>query len=140
MAGRQGHTSGQLEWIKADCSVERRGEGWHRRNEGNIDLIMVGRAQKTTQLKQDEGPYLQRIKLGAHQLIVEAAFMIRSLGPVNLRGLDAGRVLNIRYFGRPLHKSMASYVRLSYGHQGLMQMEESNASIDDQADVPNITI
>jgi len=54
--------------------------------------------------------------------------------------MDAGRVLRIRYFGRPLHKSMASYLRLSYGLQRLMQMEEFDANVDDQADAPNVTI
>jgi len=74
------------------------------------------------------------------QGFVEGAITIRSLDPGSIRRVDAGRVLMIRYFGRPLHKIIASYLRLSYGLQGLMQMEEFYATVDDQADAPKITI
>ena len=74
------------------------------------------------------------------QVIVEGATTIRSLDPGSIRGVDAGRILKIRYFGRPLHKIIASYLRLSYGLQGLMHMEEFYATVADQADAPKITI
>jgi len=73
-----------------------------------------------------------------NQLIVKGVITIRSLDPESLPGVDAGRVLKIRYVGRLLlvHKSMTSYVRFSGTHA----MEESDASVDDQANTPNITI
>ena len=75
-----------------------------------------------------------------NQLIVEGAITVRSSDPGSLPEVDAGTRSEDSMFGRPPPKSMTSYVRLPCGLQKLMETEEFDASVDDQADAPKIII